>query len=110
MISYAVWFGIVVLLFVWMHYFTELGTKQKTVISAVLTFIISSAIAYNIASDHDREKVMGVEQKFRSGETLICRGTEVNATTFDYSVGTQSFIGLKGTKHYQQIINARECE
>ncbi len=108
--GYLLWFGIVVLLFAWMHYFTELGTKQKTLISAVLTLIISSAIAYNIAADRDREKVIRVEQQYRSGETLMCRGTEVNATTFDYSVGTQSFVGLKGTKHYQQIINARECE
>ena len=108
--GYLLWFGIVVLLFAWMHYFTELGTKQKTLISAVLTLIISSAIAYNIAADRDREKVIRVEQQYRSGETLMCRGTEVNATTFDYSVGTQSFVGLKGTKHYQQNINARECE
>ena len=108
--GYILWFGIVVLLFAWMHYFTELGTKQKTLISAVLTFIISGAIAYNIAADRDREKVIRVEQQYRSGETLMCRGTEVYATTFDYSVGTQSFVGLKGTKHYQQIINARECE
>ena len=108
--GYLLWFGIVVLLFAWMHYFTELGTKQKTLISAVLTLIISGAIAYNIAADRDREKVIRVEQQYHSGETLMCRGTEVNATTFDYSVGTQSFVGLKGTKHYQQIINARECE
>ena len=108
--GYLLWFGIVVLLFAWMHYFTELGTKQKTLISAVLTLIISGAIAYNIAADRDREKVIRVEQQYRSGETLMCRDTEVNATTFDYSVGTQSFVGLKGTKHYQQIINARECE
>ncbi|MBD3799530.1 hypothetical protein [Sulfuricurvum sp.] len=108
--GYLLWFGIVVLLFAWMHYFTELGTKQKNLISAVLTLIISGAIAYNIAADRDREKVIRVEQQYRSGETLMCRGIEVNVTTFDYSVGTQSFVGLKETKHYQQIINARECE
>jgi len=108
--GYLVWFGIVALVFAVMHYFTELGAKQKTVISLVLTLIISGAIAYNIAADRDRAKVVTIEQKFRSGETLICHGTEVNTTTFDYSVGTQSFVGLKGTLHYQQIINARECE
>ncbi|MBD3809497.1 MAG: hypothetical protein IE884_03115 [Sulfuricurvum sp.] len=108
--GYLLWFGIVVVLFAWMHYFTELVTNQKILVSAVLTLIISGAILYNIAADRDREKVIRVEQQYRSGETLICRGTEVNATTFDYSVGTQSFVGLKGTKHYQQIINARECE
>ncbi len=108
--GYLLWFGIVVLLFAWMHYFTELDGKKKGIISLVVTLIIGGAIAYNIAADRDREKVMGVEQRYRSGETLSCRGIDVNASTFDYSVGTQSFVGLKGTKYYQQIINARECE
>jgi hypothetical protein len=109
-VGYVLWFGIVVLLFAWMHYFTELGTKQKTLISLVVTLLISGAVAYNIAADRERDKILATELKFRSGETLLCRGIDVNTTTFDYSVGTQSFIGLKGTKHYQQIINARECQ
>jgi membrane protein implicated in regulation of membrane protease activity len=108
--GYLVWFGIVALVFAVMHYFTELGTKQKGLISVVLTLIISGAVAYNIAADRERDKILATELKFRGGETLQCRGIDVNTTTFDYSVGTQSFIGLKGTKHYQQIINARECE
>lgn len=108
--AYLLWFGIVVLGFALMHYFTELSAKQKGVISLVLTLVITAAIAYNIQSDRDRAKVVSIEQKYRSGETLSCRGIDVNTTTFDYSVGTQSFVGFKGTKHYQQIINARECE
>lgn len=108
--GYLLWFGIVALLFAWMHYFTELSTKQKGIISLVITLIISGAVAYNIKSDRDREHVIAVELKYRSGEKLMCEGVEVNASTFSYSVGTQSFVGNKGTPHYQRIFNARECE
>lgn len=108
--GYALWFGLVALVFALMHYFTELSGKQKGVISLIVAMIIATAIAYNIQSDREREKVVSIEQKYRSGETLVCHGIDVNTTTFDYSVGTQSFIGLKETPHYQQIINVRECE
>ena len=108
--GYVLWFGIVALLFAWMHYFTELRGTHKAIISAIVALLVSGAIAYNIAADRDREQVTEIEQKYRSGETLVCNGVEVNATTFGYSVGTQSFVGNKGTRYYQQIFNARECE
>lgn len=108
--GYLLWFGIVVLAFAWMHYFTELSARQKGTISAVVTLLIAGAIAYNVRSDREREHITAIELKYRSGQTLVCGRVEVNATTFDYSVGTQSFIGLKGTPHYQRIFNARECE
>ena len=108
--GYLLWFGIVALLFAWMHYFTELRGKHKAIISGTVALAVAAAIAYNIAADREREHVAAIEQKYRSGQTLVCGGVKVNATNFDYSVGTQSFIGLKGTPHYQRIYNARECE
>jgi hypothetical protein len=108
--GYVVWFGIVALVFALMHYFTELSGKQKGIISFVLALCVAGAIAYNVQSDRDRAKVSAIELKYQQGETLICRGIELNSSTFGYSVGTQSFVGNRGTKHYQQIINARECE
>lgn len=108
--TYWLWFGIVALLFAWMHYFTELGAKQKGIISLVVTLIIGGAVAYNISADHDREKIALIELKFRNGEKITCNGIEVNSSAFDYSVGTQSFIGLKGSGYEERIFNARECE
>lgn len=108
--AYLLWFGIVALVFALLHYFTELSGKQKGIISFVVTLVITAAVAYNIQSDRDRSKVRAIELKYQQGETLVCRGIEVKSTTFDYSVGTQSFVGNRGTKHYQQIINARECQ
>lgn len=108
--AYLLWFGIVALVFALMHYFTELTGRQKGLISLVVTLIIAGAIAYNIAANRDREHVTQIELRYRHGETLTCAGVDVNASTFDYSVGTQSFVGLKGTSRFQQIYNARECE
>ena len=108
--GYLVWFGIVALVFALLHYFTELSGKQKGIISLVVTLIITAAIMYNGSMDRDRAKESEVELKYQQGETLVCRGIEVNNSTFGYSVGTQSFVGNRGSKHYQQIINARECQ
>jgi len=108
--GYLVWFGIVALVFALLHYFTELSGKQKGIISLVVTLIITAAIMYNVSMERDRAKVSEVELKYQQGETLVCRGIEVNNSTFGYSVGTQSFVGNRGSKHYQQIINARECQ
>ena len=107
--AYLLWFGIVVLVFVWMHFFTELNGKQKGIVSGVFTLLIAGAVAYNIHSDREREHVTAIELKYRHGETIVCDGVEVNASTFGYSVGTQSFVGNKGTPHYQRIFKAREC-
>lgn len=107
---YLLWFGIVALVFVLMHFFTELSGKQKGIITLIVTLLVSGAIAYNIQSDRDRTHLIDVELKFQQGKTLVCQGIEVNSTTFDYSVGTQSFVGNRGTKYFQQIINARECQ
>lgn len=108
--AYLLWFGIVALVFALMHFFTELTARQKGIISLLLTLIIGGAVAYNIAADRDREHVTQIELRYRHGETLRCGGTDVNSSTFDYSVGTQSFVGIKGTPYEQQIFNVRECE
>ena len=108
--GYILWFGIVALLFVVMHYFTELSGRQKGIISLIMTLFITGAIVYNIRSDAEREHVIAIELKYRHGESVMCQGVNVNAEEFSYSDGTQSFVGNKGTPHYQQIFTVRECQ
>lgn len=108
--SYVLWFGIVAILFALMHYFTELNGRQKGAISFVATLIVIGAILYNIKSDADRKHVMRIELKFNNGETVDCGNIQVNNTEFSYSIGTQSFIGHKGSRYAWQIVSARECE
>lgn len=108
--GYLLWFSAVIVIFAMMHYFTELTGRQKGGISLVLVLLIAGAIVYNIKSDWEREQVTAIKLRYRHGETVKCQGVEVNASEFSYSDGTQSFIGNKGTSHYQQIFNLRECQ
>lgn len=107
--GYLLWFGIVALAFVLMHFFTELDARRKSVITLALTLIVAGAVAYNIRSDALRAHVTDIELRYRHGQSLHCGDTEVNATNFSYSDGTQSFVGNKGTPFEQQIFSSREC-
>jgi len=107
--AYLLWFGIVALIFALMHYFTELSGRQKGVISLLAALAVTGAIAYNISSEKERAQITEIELKYQQGEKIVCGNVEVNASEFSYSQGTQSFVGNKGTVHFQQIFNAREC-
>jgi len=108
--AYLLWFGLVAFIFALMHYFTELSSRQKGTISFVVTLIVAGAIAYNLKSDAESKHVARIELKFSNGETLICKDVKVNKKEFTYSVGTQSFVGNKGSRYAWQIFSARECE
>lgn len=108
--GYLLWFSVVIVFFAVMHYFTELTRRQKGMISFILILLIAGAIVYNLKKDQEREQITKIELKYRHGEKVVCEGVEVNASVFSYSDGTQSFIGNKGTPHYQQIFNLLECQ
>jgi hypothetical protein len=108
--GYLLWFGIVVFIFVMMHYFTELSGRQKGSVSLVVTLIVTAAIAYNVKSDAQSKHIGTIELRFTNGEILICNNVKVNNKEFTYSVGTQSFIGNKESRYSQQIFSAQECE
>lgn len=108
--GYLLWFGIVVIAFVWMHYFTALSSKLKWIISGILVLIIGNAIFYNVMNDLESKHVAAMELKFNNGETLTCDTVQVNNKTFTYSVGTQSFIGNKESRYPQQIMSVTECQ
>lgn len=108
--GYLLWFGIVGIAFIWMHYFTALSGKQKGMVSLILAVIIGNAILYNIMNDLKSKHISAIELKFTNGEMLTCNGVRVNSENFTYSVGTQSFIGNKKSRYAQQIFSASECE
>lgn len=108
--GYFLWFGIVVVAFIWMHYFTALSGKHKAMISGGLVLVIGNAILYNVMNDLESKHVAAIELKFNNGEILQCNGTKIDNQTFTYSVGTQSFVGNKGSSVAQQIISATECQ
>lgn len=107
--GYLLWFGIVVLAFVLMHYFTALSGKQKGIISLILTVVIGNIIVYTILRDLESKHIAQMELKYHNGETIQCNGVPITSKEFSYSVGTQSFIGNKESRYAQQIFSASEC-
>lgn len=108
--GYLLWFGIVVLAFVLMHYFTALSGKQKGMISLLLTVVIGNIIIYTILRDLESKHITQMELKFHNGETLQCNHVAITQNEFEYSIGTQSFIGKKESRYADQIFSAGECQ
>ena len=98
------------LFFLALHYFTELNKSQKMVVSTVVLSIILSAIAYNIRSTEQSDKIRDVVIRYNQGKTVQCDGVDVNKTNYTLSIGTYTFIGKKETPYYAQMISASTCE
>ncbi|MEA1955615.1 MAG: hypothetical protein U9N02_03875 [Campylobacterota bacterium] len=108
--AYILGIIIVSLLFLSLHYFTELNKKQKSIISIVVLLIILSAIAFNTYSTSQREKMLNAVTKFNQHKTIQCKGISVNDKNFTISIGTYTFIGKKDSENFGQMISASECE
>lgn len=104
-------FGLIVLalLLVVLHYFTELNARQKGGVVLALALLIGGAIAYNNYTNAQSAHVRSIELRYNQGETIVCDGIEVNASTFSYSVGTQTFIGKEKSGHYNRMFHANGC-
>lgn len=104
-------YGLIVigLFFTMLHYFTELGMKQKTLVTAFVLLVVGGAVAFDRFKTAQREHIQEVEVRFGLHKTLTCGAVEVSDANFSYSVGTQSFIGRDGTPHAGRIISAVQC-
>ena len=98
------------LLFLSLHYFTELDKPQKIKISLSFLTVVLLAIAYNSYSDYQREKMLQAVLHYKQGKTINCNGQDVNSSTYSLSIGTYTFIGKKGTPHYAEMISAESCQ
>lgn len=107
--GYLLWFSIVLIVFIWMHYFTALTWRQKWITLLLLTLIIANAILYNIMKDLESKHIHEMQLKYKNGETLRCNGINVDQKSFTYSVGTQSYIGNQDSRYPNQIFSASEC-
>lgn len=98
------------LFFLILHYFTELGIKQKLIATAVVFALILSALFYNTQSNAQSQKTLDVIMKFKQGKSVKCQGIEVSSTNFSLSVGTYTFIGKSKTSAEGLMINVSACE
>jgi len=107
--SYLYIIGVLGLLYAVLHFFTEMGHREKLAVTGTLLLIVGAAVAYNRSVDAQQDHLRAVILKFNQHQTLECNGIEVSDRTFTLSVGTQSFIANQGTPHAGQIINAAGC-
>ena len=98
------------LLFLALHYFTELTKTQKATMTAIILAIVLGAIAFNAYSTSQREKMMNVVLHFNQSKTVKCNGIDVNNTNYTLSIGTYTFIGKENTPNYAQMISVSNCE
>ncbi len=108
--SYILGIIAVGILFLILHNLTELDTNQKSFIVKALLGLILSMYIFNLYSDAQRDKITDIVLKYEQNKNLTCNDIDVNKSNFSYSVGTQTFIGLKNSPHYGRLISASECE
>ncbi|MEO1953796.1 MAG: hypothetical protein ABGW74_03735 [Campylobacterales bacterium] len=107
--AYIIGLVVLGLLFLALHYFTELDKKQKIAILSMLFVVIASAISYNKYTLAKQDKMLNVVMRFNQHKTVECNGIKVDDKNFSLSIGTYTFIGKKDTPHYEQMIGAVEC-
>ncbi len=105
-------FGLVIvgLLFLALHYFTEITKSQKIIVTAIVSAIILGAIAFNAYSSSQRESMLKVVRLFNQNKTINCNGVDVNNSNYTLSIGTYTFIGKEKTPFYGEMISASECK
>jgi len=109
-LAYILGLIVVTLLFLSMHYFTELKKKEKITISLIIFSIILGAILFNSYSSKQRDIMLAVVTAYKQGKTVECGGVKVNSNLYDLSTGTYTFIGKKETPNYGQMISASSCK
>jgi len=108
-VAYIFGLIIVALLFVVLHYFTELNKSQKVTVTAILFTIVLGAITYNSYSTQQRNIMLDVVTKFNQNKTVKCKNIDVNSSLYTLSIGTYTFIGKENTPNYGEMISASTC-
>ncbi len=105
-------FGIIllVLLFVVLHFFTEISLKQKVGVISILALLILGAYLYNLGNEKRRVHLENVLLDFTHGKSISCQGMDINNSQFSYSSGTQTFLGLKNTEMSGRLISLDTCQ
>ncbi len=105
-------FGILllILLFVVLHFFTEIPLREKLIVSGLLAAVILGAYLFNQSSEKRRVHLEGVLLNYTHGKTISCNNIDVNNSEFSYSSGTQTFLGKKESQMFGRIISLDQCQ
>jgi len=108
--AYLFGIALLLLLFVVLHFFTEISLKQKLATVSIIGGLVLGAYLYNLNSENRRLHLEGVLLEFMHNKTISCNGLDVNNSQFSYSSGTQTFIGLKESKMSGRLISLDTCQ
>jgi len=108
--AYLFGIALLLLLFVVLHFFTEISLQQKLITVSILAVLILGAYLYNLQSEKRRLHLESVLLEFMHDENIQCNGIDVNNSQFSYSSGTQTFIGLKQSKMSGRLISLDTCQ
>jgi len=108
--AYLFGIALLILLFVVLHFFTEISLKQKLTTISIFSALILGAYLFNLSSEQRRVHLEGVLLEFTHGKTIVCNNLDVNNSEFSYSSGTQTFLGLKESKMYGRLISLDTCQ
>jgi L-asparagine transporter-like permease len=108
-VGYIYVFILLGLLFIVLHYFTELGFWPKVAAIVFLGGIGVFAYFYNQYSAQQQRKISNNVQAFTIGKTLRCNDKEINSTNYTLSIGTYTFIGKENTPYYGEMVSVSSC-
>jgi hypothetical protein len=112
--SYLIGALVILGFFAFLHFATELEFKKKIIITVTLLAVVIFATIYNKSKKTDQLHIEKIQLEYSQGKTLQCLSNtqeiDINKSAFSYSVGTQTFIGRKESKHFNLMINARACQ
>lgn len=101
---------VLALIFGVLHYFTELGVKEKIIFASVFAVAILAGYLYNSHSASEQEKILRVTRDFQNGKTLTCKGKDINSSNYTLSIGTYTFIGKENTPNSGDMVSASSCQ
>lgn len=108
--AYIFGIALLVLLFIVLHFFTEISLKEKLYTTAIFAVLILGAYSYNYLNEQRRLHLEDVLLHFNNGKNISCNEFDVNNTEFSYSSGTQTFLGKKESKMQGRIISLDSCQ
>lgn len=108
--TYIIGLVIVGLVFLALHYLTELDHMQKVYTIIIILSFLSLAIMYNEYTKQENQTMLDAVLKYKQGQTLNCDSKDVNSSNYTLSIGTYTFIGREGTPNYSEMISASTCQ
>ena len=108
--AYILGLIIVIILFVILHYFTELSKKQMLITTAIFLSFVLGAIFYNSMQNNKRDAMLDVVTSFKQDKNITCNENTINSKEYTLSIGTYTFIGKENTPNYGRMISVSECE